>query len=207
VSGERTVSGGERERYEALFREHYPAVYRYGARRVGVVAAADVAAEVFLVAWRRRGELQAQHRGVSQGERETLVWLLGVARRVCANHLRSRGRRLALGERLAAERDAGVSLSPDVVVGEGFDGGGEIEDRVRRALCSLRADDRELLAMIAWDGLQNREAAVVLGCSPRTLAVRLHRARRRLALALAAQASEQSGAGCGAEGVVGHEAC
>ena len=48
----------------------------------------------------------------------------------------------------------------------------------------LSDDDRETLALIAWDGLQPREAALVTGCSAATFAVRAHRARRRLAALL-----------------------
>ena len=40
--------------------------------------------------------------------------------------------------------------------------------------------------LIAWDGLSRAEAAEALGISVGTLAVRLHRARRRLTKARAA---------------------
>jgi RNA polymerase sigma-70 factor (ECF subfamily) len=52
------------------------------------------------------------------------------------------------------------------------------------ALGALRTADREVLCLVAWDGLDNKEAAEVLGCSPKTFAVRLHRARTRLEKAL-----------------------
>lgn len=37
------------------------------------------------------------------------------------------------------------------------------------------------MRLVAWDGLEVREAARVLGCSQGAFRVRLHRARRRLA--------------------------
>jgi RNA polymerase sigma-70 factor, ECF subfamily len=40
--------------------------------------------------------------------------------------------------------------------------------------------DREALTLVAWDGLEPHEAAVVLGDSPGSFRVRLHRARTRL---------------------------
>jgi RNA polymerase sigma-70 factor (ECF subfamily) len=52
------------------------------------------------------------------------------------------------------------------------------------ALASLSAGDREVLMLVAWEGLEARRAAVVVGCSPRAFAMRLHRARRRLARAI-----------------------
>ena len=43
----------ERDQFTALYDEHYAAVLRYAARRVGAEAARDIAAETFLTAWRR----------------------------------------------------------------------------------------------------------------------------------------------------------
>jgi DNA-directed RNA polymerase specialized sigma24 family protein len=51
---------------------------------------------------------------------------------------------------------------------------------VRDALSRLAPDDRELLTLIAWDGLRTDEAAVVLGISATAARQRLVRARRRL---------------------------
>jgi RNA polymerase sigma-70 factor (ECF subfamily) len=81
-----TAGPGERERqFEQLFRDHRQALLRYAARRVGSDRAEDVVADAFVVAWRRLGEVPADHqRG----------WLFGVASRVIANEVRSVGRRL-----------------------------------------------------------------------------------------------------------------
>jgi RNA polymerase sigma-70 factor (ECF subfamily) len=54
------------------------------------------------------------------------------------------------------------------------------------ALDRLRPDDRELLCLLAWDGLTPVEAATSLGISASTFSVRVHRARRRYDDALAA---------------------
>ena len=51
---------------------------------------------------------------------------------------------------------------------------------VLSALAGLRPDDREVLRLAAWEGLDPREMGLVLGCSPNAAAIRLHRARRRL---------------------------
>jgi RNA polymerase sigma-70 factor, ECF subfamily len=47
-------------------------------------------------------------------------------------------------------------------------------------LARLRPDDREVLMLVAWEGLDPSRAAAVLGITPTAFAVRLHRARRRL---------------------------
>ena len=52
------------------------------------------------------------------------------------------------------------------------------------AFASLSERDREALALVAWEGLDSRDAARVVGCSTATFAVRLTRARARLRVAL-----------------------
>lgn len=51
---------------------------------------------------------------------------------------------------------------------------------VQAALDRLGERDRELLELTAWEGLEPREAAVVLGLPARTVRTRLSRARARL---------------------------
>jgi len=48
---------------------------------------------------------------------------------------------------------------------------------IRESLEALGADDRELLTLIAWEGLTGVEAAGVLGIRPATARKRLERAR------------------------------
>lgn len=62
---------------------------------------------------------------------------------------------------------------------------------VRKALDRLSGDDRELITLIAWEGLTPAQAATVLDLSPATTRVRLHRARTRLRSALSASASTE----------------
>jgi DNA-directed RNA polymerase specialized sigma24 family protein len=71
------------------------------------------------------------------------------------------------------------------------------EFAVRRALGSLSERDQELLLLVAWDRLEREQAAKVLGVRAGAFAVRLHRARRRFARALAAEDALQRGAGEG----------
>jgi len=57
-------------------------------------------------------------------------------------------------------------------------------DEVLAAFAALRERDREALRLVAWDGLDAAEAAEILGVTRLAVAVRLHRARRRLENAL-----------------------
>jgi RNA polymerase sigma-70 factor (ECF subfamily) len=54
-----------------------------------------------------------------------------------------------------------------------------------RALADLAVAEREAVLLVAWDGLSNREAAAVFGCSAHAFEVRLSRARARLARSMA----------------------
>jgi RNA polymerase sigma-70 factor, ECF subfamily len=54
------------------------------------------------------------------------------------------------------------------------------------ALGRLGEGQLEVLRLAAWEGMDARRAAAVLGCSPAAYTLRLHRARRRLAKELAA---------------------
>jgi len=155
-------------RFEQLFADHMDAVLAYALARADPESAKDAAADTFLVAWRRIHEVPDPAR----------AWLLGVTRRTLAGQHRSRRRQKQLVERIVTFGDARSNQSvtfPDFA------------ERliVARALARLRARDRELLCLSAWDGLSNAEAAEVLECSPNTLGVRLHRARARFDAALA----------------------
>jgi RNA polymerase sigma-70 factor (ECF subfamily) len=48
----------------------------------------------------------------------------------------------------------------------------------------LSENDREAIRLVAWEGLSNADAARAAGCSGPAFAVRLSRARARLARAL-----------------------
>jgi RNA polymerase sigma factor (sigma-70 family) len=166
----------ERERFEGDYRRCYEAVHRYAARRVAAEAVQDVVADTFLTAWRRYGELSG----------EPLPWLLGIARRTAANHRRGGARRDALRERLMGERSSHAAVATaerDTLTSEL---GGD-DPRVLLALAALGERDREALMLVAWDGLEYRVAAGVMGCSTGAFTVRVHRARRKLERALAGE--------------------
>lgn len=155
-------------RFEQLFADHMDAVLAYALARADPESAKDAAADTFVVAWRRIHEVPDPAR----------AWLLGVTHRTLAGQHRSRRRQRQLVKRIVAFGDAGGDQPETVpeMVGRSI---------VARALAGLRPRDRELLCLIAWDGLSNVEAVEVLKCSPNTLGVRLHRARGRFEAALA----------------------
>jgi RNA polymerase sigma-70 factor (ECF subfamily) len=100
---------------------------------------------------------------------------------VLANHARGQSRRVRLQDRLAAE-PASMAAPAHADTRESA--------HLRAALESLSERDRELLLLMAWEGLELQQAAEVLGVRPNTLAVRFHRARRRLSAALKAEEAD-----------------
>jgi RNA polymerase sigma-70 factor (ECF subfamily) len=154
------AAGSALRRFEVLFHQHADAVLAYAIRRSDVDTAEEVVAETFPVAWRRLDVVPDP----------ALPWLLGVARRVLANERRSRGRAEALALRLVREPSAS-SIDP----------ADEVDTRLwaQAALDRLRPAEREVLELLAWEGLSASQAAAVLGCSRAAIAVRMHRARRR----------------------------
>jgi RNA polymerase sigma-70 factor (ECF subfamily) len=57
------------------------------------------------------------------------------------------------------------------------------------AFNALKERDREVLRLVAWEGLSLADAATVLGCSGVACRVRYHRAKTRLAARLEAAGS------------------
>jgi RNA polymerase sigma factor (sigma-70 family) len=159
-----------RRRFEAIYTVNCGPILGYALRRTGNGDdAADVVAETFLTAWRRLDD-------VPSGD-EARLWLYGVARRVLANHHRGERRKTELADRLKA--DLAVTYRPPEYAGPLAD--------IAAALASLAGNDRELLALVAWEGLDHAEIASVLQCSRNAVRIRLHRARSRFAAALSSQ--------------------
>jgi RNA polymerase sigma-70 factor (ECF subfamily) len=158
---------GSAPQFDANVAEHRQAVLAYARRRLQGDAAEDALAETLAIAWRKREEMPA----------DALLWLYAIARGVIANLRRSESRRQHLAARLARE--------PGIADG---DPAGLVADRLElaRAFDALEESDRELLMLVAWEGLSPRQGAKVLGCSAAAFRVRVHRARRRLEQGLVA---------------------
>ena len=159
-----------RDRFERCFRDHYAQLLAFSMRRVSArEIGEDVVADTFAVAWRRRDRIPDP----------SLPWLYAIAAHVIANQYRSTHRRQNLDRRLAHETGAVASGSdPADSLGR--------RDAFSAAFALLAEPEREVLRLVAWDGLDTRDAARVFGCSPGAFRVRLHRARRKLAKQLEA---------------------
>jgi RNA polymerase sigma factor (sigma-70 family) len=154
-----------RARFRVVYDANYHRILGFALRRTpSREDAEDVVAETFLTAWRRLDRIPA-------GD-EARLWLYGVARNALANQRRGERRRVRLAGALHAEsvRQASRATDADHEVA-----------RVAAAFARLSDDDRDVLTLAAWEGLDAGEIATVLGCSRNAARIRLHRARRRLA--------------------------
>lgn len=155
----------EAERLADLFRGYSGTVLEYVLRRGATLEEAeDVVSETFIVALRRLEEVP-ENPG---------PWLLGAAHKLLANEQRGKSRWTGLNRKLRLSGADFVTPFRDPV--EAL----EERERVRRALTRLPEWDREALSLVSWEGLSQREAAEVMGCSLGRFSVKIWHARRRL---------------------------
>ncbi len=160
-----------------LHERYLDAVFAYVSRRVSSrVEAEDITSEVFGAAFSGL----AGFRGESH-----LAWLLGIARRKIADHLRRRARRREsltseLGNDADAvnafleKRDSGLPTPAQLVERQ------EAHRHVRALLDKLPADQREALLLQYVEKLSIAEIGVVMGRSPHAVNSLLQRARANI---------------------------
>lgn len=154
------------DRFRAMFDRNYRPLLAYALRRTARQAdAEDIVAETFTVAWRRLDI-------VPTDDHQQRLWLYGVARRTVANHKRRVGRAARLDARL---QSVGSANQPQ----HQADDSDDLTDALG-ALARLSDSDQELLRLALWEELSHGDIAVVVGTSVANVAVRLHRAKRRL---------------------------
>jgi RNA polymerase sigma-70 factor, ECF subfamily len=152
----------------ALVRATQPDVWRLCAALGDRQSADDLTQETYLRAF---GSL---HR--FEGRSSLRTWLLAIARRVCADAVRSRRRRRLTLVREDADLEVLAPADDADRVGEGA--------AVTDLLTRLDADRREAFVLTQLLGLSYAEAAGVAGCPVGTIRSRVARARADLVDAL-----------------------
>lgn len=145
------------------FRAYAGRVLAYLLHRTDPQTAQDVLQEVFVTAFVKAAQVPDPPTG----------WLFGTARRLLANRYRGFRRHDQLIARLMD--DVGAEPDPDTY---------ELKQAFAHTLAMLPSADREVLTLTGWYDLTPHQAAEALGCTASAYAVRLHRARKRLATAL-----------------------
>jgi RNA polymerase sigma factor (sigma-70 family) len=159
-----------KEVFARLFDEYARPLRSYLAGRVGTHVADDLVGETFLVALRRRATYDPEQASVRS-------WLYGIATNLLRNHVRQEERGFRLTAKAGAVEES--VENHDSVVARRVDA----EARMRTlagALAKLSEQDRDVLLLTSWAGLEPSEVAVALGIPPSTVRSRLHRLRQRL---------------------------
>ena len=169
VAPARSLSGLPHD-FGTWFREHQSAVFRYIRFRVATrEAAEDVTSDVFMKALRSFDWYDASRPSPR-------TWLLRIARNAVTDHLRALKRRGSLHVSLDRIPDlvANVPSAEERVIKQ---------ERIQRLLNGsqmLGKADQDILSLRYGSGLQNAEIAEHLDISNNAVAVRLHRALKRL---------------------------
>jgi RNA polymerase sigma factor (sigma-70 family) len=154
-------------RFRVLFEAGRSRLGSYALRRANTPEdAADILAETFLIAWQRLDDVPEGEAGI--------LWLYATARHLLANQRRGLHRQRLLVERLAGELGKAVAQTDPI---------DQSSLEAAQALASLSSEDREILMLAGWEGLNSREIGAVLGCSAVAARIRLHRARGRMTAA------------------------
>ena len=156
------AASGDQAALGAFVRRTQPEVWRLCAYLVDRGAADDLCQETFLRAWRAMPSYR--------GDASARTWLLAIARRACADELRTRGRIRRIASRIPAAEHA-----PDHA------GMSDVES----AVSDLDHDRRLAFLLTQWFGLSYAEAAEVCGCRIGTIRSRVARARSDLIKVLA----------------------
>jgi RNA polymerase sigma-70 factor, ECF subfamily len=158
---------GDPDALAGLVRRTQPEVWRFTAALVDPGAADDLTQETYLRAFRALPGFE--------GRSSVRTWLLGIARRVCADYLRAVVRRRRLDARLAAQAYTDVP-HPDPAHRLG------VHDLLRR----LSEERRTAFVLTQVVGLSYAEAAAVEEVPIGTIRSRVARARDDLVSAVAA---------------------
>ncbi|MER6514032.1 RNA polymerase sigma factor [Nonomuraea sp. NPDC001636] len=161
------------ERFSALFDAHYEEIRSYIGRRLDLDVAEDLAAETFLIAFRRRAGFDAAKGGIRP-------WLYGIATKLIGRHRRAELRRYRALARSGppAEEDNHDQRVVDRVAAR------VTVQQLSAALAGLSRGERDVVLLVAYGELTYDEVAAALGIAYGTVASRLSRARTKLRDAL-----------------------
>lgn len=165
------LRGPEADRLlSALFDSHARGLHAYLARRLDAGTADDLVAETFLAAWAARDSYRPDKAPVR-------AWLYGIATNLLRRHARTEVRGLR-----AYAREGGQAVdvaATDALAVSRADASTQVR-AMAGGIADLRQEERDVLLLVAWAGLQPAEAAEALGITAATCRTRLHRARRAL---------------------------
>ena len=175
------ASIGDPQAFTLLFERHFAAIDRWLHRRVGAPLAEDLAAETFTRAFDHRERFDRSYA-------DARPWLFGIAANLVHDHQRAELRRL----RALARVERWEAGSEDLAAGAVARADAAVAGpAVAAALARLRSEERDVLLLVAWAGLEYEEVATATGVPIGTVRSRLHRARRALRAELEGEGGER----------------
>ena len=165
-------------KFEDIYREYQPRIYRYIVRLVGEYEAEDLAQEVFVKAGKSLNSFRCSS--------QISTWLFRIATNAALDRLRN----------TAYKKETVNSVGLESINDTGHDRNGwvkgrskapdellirkEMSDCVRSVIDSLPESDRMVIVLSETEGFSDQEIAVILNLKVGTIRVRLHRARAKL---------------------------
>jgi len=163
------------DQFAAIYERHFVEIHRYLAGRLGSDVADDLAAEAFLIAFRKRDR-------VDPGLGPVRPWLYGIATILVGQHRRKETRRYRAlaraGGRAVTSAESHDDRVADAVAAE------RLGRELATTLAGLSQGDRDVLLLAAISELSHQEIALALDIPYGTVGSRLSRARRALREAL-----------------------
>jgi RNA polymerase sigma factor (sigma-70 family) len=169
------------ERFASIFDRHAPHIQRYLARRLGQQVADDLVAETFLIAFDKRARYDLVRA-------DARPWLYGIATNLVRQHQREEVREYRLLASVVPEPDQDGHA--DRVAAQVT--AAAMHRMLAAALAALFEGDRDVLLLVAWEGLTYEEVANALAIPVGTVRSRLNRARRQVRAALATPDYEET---------------
>ncbi|BCJ47031.1 DNA-directed RNA polymerase sigma-70 factor [Actinoplanes ianthinogenes] len=161
------------DRFTDLFDRYHGEIYRYVAGRLSASHADDLAAETFLVAFRKQGTLHQAD--------QARAWLYGIATNLIRRHHRDEERRYRALSRVGSHAEPADNDHDRILSRVAA---GVVQRELAVALRALRPADRDVLLLVALADLGYAEVGIALGIPEGTVASRLNRARKAVRAAL-----------------------
>jgi RNA polymerase sigma-70 factor (ECF subfamily) len=169
-----TVSGNQA--FERLLDEYRDKVFRLACSLLGDPAAAeDAAQEIFLKIWKALPNFR--------GESSVSTWIYAIARNTCLTR-----RRIAADRRTFSLDEANAAEIPS------HDTLAVADSDLRAAIGRLPEKYRRVLVLFYLEDRSYQQVALALGLPMGTVKTNLHRAKRELAMLLAAQSTRKENA-------------
>ena len=164
-----SASRADPERFSEVYHRYAAEIHRYIAGRLGPDASDDLMAETFLQAFRQRDRYDPDRAGVRP-------WLYGIATNLISRRRRDETRfyRAIVRTGVDPAVESPIDAVTDRLSAEGM------RRDLAAGLARLNAGERDVLIMIAAEGLAYEEVAEALEVAVGTVSSRMNRARKKM---------------------------